>query len=898
MDTKNFLRLCLITFSVIQSKDENFIFQISSSADDIMPTIAQSTPDLDSNSVSGTANKLMAKAKRFSPSMKIKNIKGKSTSDSKIQDESHSVNNRKSTSLIDQLLKSDITIPGTGGEPSSSAVAHLQDLTIKLERHETTKQEYSILEKCIKQYEMFFQVYLSSNVLHLRNMSNRSGARVPTSICSVTVNLVNDSNDTMKLSQNVIVEDDCPERKNEISRLFETLKINEISRTAKLNHLLHKTIMKRGSASASDYNSDSTEYKDCTTSTEKLNDETVANTDDGTSIDKTIQRLMQAQPCESLRNCVKLASALLVEMSTFPNYNQNMVNSVVPIDVPIWLKVLVLVACYCKSDKELQIGAIQTLFDLIGLLKSQIEHSTNPGVTYVVMLPLLKSGHVSYLEFKTRTIQVCVCVFAVVFSFVFIIFVYLFQVIISSLWDYLNESFADSSQVSSLLYQLHSCLPSGIVENVIGHRIANTHLEWSDSEYYDQCDYNCPLTDDRSSVDRTTQYKRERLSGIRILCTPPTYLPFNCNEYLSESDAERFKKFELLWEHGREAGQNTKGFEKTLLKIFDHLTLPNYVSIRTFVTKWFQESLLRGDINRLIRPLLKILLANNTKRISVLHAHLIRRTVADANDSDSMLDNRMDDADGTDSLTNERDVYAISSEDGNIKYHMEMASNKHKKSPIRSLQKKFFGVTISNKNKTSNYISDKTIASPTDASVMIGQSISLIVNPLDSSSDLDVGKSDGPMQPGVNVASLSLAADESPQLSSSQPNRIEITSPAMDIGGGGGTQASSGSVKEEDDYYSSCEEETDDESFSETESDRHDESLDRELIAVVTSSSCPQPSSDMQRFSGDCERVSELLTEHDRTKNRKTYNVSSIFILFIFSCKAFIPLFCFASAHS
>lgn len=462
------------------------------------------------------------------------------------------------------------------------------------------------------------------------------------------------------------------------------------------------------------------------------------------------------------------------------------------------------------------------------------------------------------------------------------------QVIISSLWEYLNDSIVESSQVSALLYQLHNCLPSGIVENVIGHRIANTHLEWSDCEYYDPCDYNCPSVDDKAAVDRTTQYKRERLSGIRILCTPPTHLPFNCNEFLSESDAERFKKFELLWEHGREAGQNTKGFEKTLMKIFDHLTLPNHVSIRTFVTKWFQESLLRGDINRLIRPLLKILLANNTKRISVLHAHLIRRTVADANDSDSMLDHRMDEADGTDSMTHERDVYAISSEDGNIKYHMEMASNKHKKSPIRSLQKKFFGVTISNKNKTSNYISDKMVASPTDGNGMIGQSISLIVNPLDSSSDLEVGgKSDvvpspPPLKPGGNV--MALATDEA---SSSSPKKIETTTPAIDIKGVPG--ASGSPAKEEDDYYSSCEEETDDESFSETESDRHDESLDRELIAVVTSSSCPQPSSDMQRFSGDCERVSELLTEHDRTKNRKTYNVSSNFYFTFYSPLCFDP---------
>lgn len=379
-----------------------------------------------------------------------------------------------------------------------------------------------------------------------------------------------------------------------------------------------------------------------------------------------------------------------------------------------------------------------------------------------------------------------------------------------------------------------------------------------------QTDWQKPIS------NRTTDYKRDRLSSIRILCTPPSHLPFNCNEFLSDSDAVRFKKFELLWEYGRETGLNTKGFEKTLLKIFDHLTLPNYIPIRTFVTKWFQESLLRGDINRLICPLLKILLAGNTKRISVLHAHLLRRTIIDPNDSDSILDQRFDDCDGSDGTTNDRDVYAISSEDGNIKYHMEMSGNKNKRSPIRSLHKKFFGVTITNKNKTSNYISDKNIVSPSsDGNLTAGgannPNIQLIVNPLDNSSDLDVCNSE------TVTSKNTLNVEQQQPISLS--NKIEIANvPTADTNSIGQI---SGSVREEDEYYSSCEEETDDESFSEIESDRHDESLDREHIAVVTSSSCPQQSSsNMQKFSGDCERVSELLTEHDRTKNRKTYNVS------------------------
>lgn len=78
------------------------------------------------------------------------------------------------------------------------------------------------------------------------------------------------------------------------------------------------------------------------------------------------------------------------------------------------------------------------------------------------------------------------------------------------------------------------------------------------------------------------------------------------------------------------------------------------------------------------------------------------------------------------------------------------------------------------------------------------------------------------------------------------------------------------SLKEEE-YFSSCEEETDD-SYSETDSEPREESLDRD--GLVSLSSTTTQLFDIKRFSGDCERVTELLSEHDRTKNRKQYQVT------------------------
>lgn len=278
----------------------------------------------------------------------------------------------------------------------------------------------------------------------------------------------------------------------------------------------------------------------------------------------------------------------------------------------------------------------------------------------------------------------------------------LHQVITSTLWDILGDQTLDPFQTSSLLYQIHNCLSSGTAETVIGHRIGNAHVEWSDVEYADLNSSQTVINFEPRRIDRITKYKLERLADMKIMCTPPPQTTFDCNESLTERECDRFRKFELLWEHGRET-HNAKGFEGTLLKVLDQLALPCYSSIRTFVTKWLQESLLHGDLSRLIRPLLKMMLSPNTKRISVVHAHLIKRD-SDDNVMDSMYD-RSDEMDGENVA--DKDVYAISSEDGNIKYHIEMPRSK-KRSPIRSLQKKFFGVTIGNKNKTSNYISDKS----------------------------------------------------------------------------------------------------------------------------------------------------------------------------------------------
>ncbi|KAG4078749.1 hypothetical protein HA402_015339 [Bradysia odoriphaga] len=738
--------------------------------------VTGSTPDLDSR------NK-KSKTKRFSPSMKLRNLKGKSASDLKIEED-----NFESLDSVHQ----DKDHVDKNADSNAS------------EFQETSIQEYSIIEKCIKQYEAFFQIYFSRQILHIHSNTTTKPS------CSVTINLTNGSSQNGSITSNEdIIGDNC--QSDKIDKMFDTLKVNDLSRTTMLHNLLHKTISKPAAASSdtSDY-----DYKECMSDSDKYG--SAESVQSRKTIDEnteaSIKQLMNLRLGHSLRSAVKLASSLLMEMSTFPSYNQNLAIDDSVLLPPVWLKVLVLIACYCKSDRELQLATVSTLFELISLLKSQLEHSSSPGVTYVVMIPLLKFGHINYLELKTRVVQV----------------------ITSTLWDILGDQTIDPYQTTSLLYQLHNCLSSGIVETIVSHRIGNSHVEWSDVEYVDLNSSSPTVINlEPRRVDRISRYKMERLSDMKIMCTPPPQTIFDCNESLTECESDRFKKFELLWEHGRET-HNAKGFEGILLKVLDQLALPYHLSIRTFVTKWLQESLLHGDLSRLIRPLLKIMLSASTKRISVVHAHLIKRDTDD-NVSDSLYD-RSDEMDGENVA--DKDVYAISSEDGNIKYHIEMARSK-KRSPIRSLQKKFFGVTIGNKNKTSNYISDKSSLPSESAS-----NISLIVNPLDNSTDFDAVFEAGDSE----NCSLTCSGSASTKVELNSNEACQNQPPALKEG-----------------YYSSCEEETD-ESYSETESDRHEESVERDNPI--------QTSSDIKRFSGDCDRVVDQLTEHDRTKNRKTYQVT------------------------
>ncbi|KAH8396651.1 hypothetical protein KR215_001784 [Drosophila sulfurigaster] len=702
-------------------------------------------------------------------------------------------------------------VPDDAGEepPKSAPPENCTEFHLDDEQSKATQQRgFSILEKCIRQYEIFFEVYLARQLLQIETAASCVDIGASSDKCAVKVQLQRTTSHTSSLFMvEQVLEHQCPQRESQIERLFGLLRVDVVARSKQLQRLLNLSLP---TVSASEISSDSD-------ATEEPQQKLLIDA----QTQRSVQQLSELQINSAMRSAIKLAASLLVEMSTFPNCNKHIILDKSEPELPNWLKVLCLVACFAQSDKELQVAAITTLFDLISLLRSQIEHTTSPGVTFVVMLPLLKFGHVNYLEQRTRV----------------------FQLVSSILWDYLGTTGIDPSQIAALLHQLHSCLESGLVESVIGNRMHAQHL------------LQAPSHNGLGAGNALRSFQLERATDAQLLCPSPSL------ERLRESQARSYKKFELLWHLGREK-QMSRGFEKTLLKVLDTLALPHYMSERTFVTNWLQASLLRGDLARLTKPLYKILLSASSKRVGIVHMQQLYREAAEAEQS------AYDEAPAF-----ERDVYAISSEQGNVKYHhMEAASSGgsvgsgKKKSPIRHLPKKIFGVTLSggNKsNKTSNFVSDKApLASEALQDI---NTIGLIINPLENAHDFD----DETDLEEPRIELVSSTGKDAPQT----PLEQKLAS-AMDETESRVSESQAAAEQEPSLHYDQDITDNSESSDFESDSELRETSIDKEDSLTISSSAGGGAADDVKRFVGDCERVTEALTQHERIKSRKTYRLT------------------------
>ncbi|XP_026688016.1 protein dopey-1 homolog [Diaphorina citri] len=101
-----------------------------------------------------------------------------------------------------------------------------------------------------------------------------------------------------------------------------------------------------------------------------------------------------------------------------------------------------------------------------------------------------------------------------------------------------------------------------------------------------------------------------------------------------------------------------------MLKMLDNLQLSENCPLKVEAQVWLLHSIMRGDIHRLLDPLLMMLLDPATARLSVLHARI-------STHQDSANSAKEEDQDEASTK-----IYAISSVDGNVMYHVSEKYNK------------------------------------------------------------------------------------------------------------------------------------------------------------------------------------------------------------------------------
>lgn len=174
----------------------------------------------------------------------------------------------------------------------------------------------TILEKCIKQYEIFFEVYLSHKVLQITTQAS-AATTSKSNKCFVKVQIQNqnslESENKLPNVENIFKHEQIYEDINhcrllDIDNLFETLKIHVVNRSKQLHSLLNRSLNE-----AQSENTDGSDNGDVEDNSYEIDESTK----------KRIQALLQLQLSPSLRQAIKLSVNLLVEMSTFPNCNKN-----------------------------------------------------------------------------------------------------------------------------------------------------------------------------------------------------------------------------------------------------------------------------------------------------------------------------------------------------------------------------------------------------------------------------------------------------------------------------------------------------------------------------------------------------------------------------------------------
>ncbi|XP_060070918.1 protein dopey-1-like [Ylistrum balloti] len=363
------------------------------------------------------------------------------------------------------------------------------------------------------------------------------------------------------------------------------------------------------------------------------------------------------------------ACRLLLDFTSFPifctDFNkifQRSFNAGENVTLPMWVQDLIACGCFVESF-EVQSAAIATMIHLIIVAKTIQSESENK-----VDIGLERSKSVG--EGSPVSVVIMPALLPIHLKYLGEKTTF-YKKVASILWSYMDESTpSHHQQTVQLFHHLHQVTPdSWVCEDVIGHAL------------------------------------------------------------VSENEVERigaFKKLTVLWHLTRDSrsdpnpGQPPRTFDRSMLVLLDSLK-EEISATKTIATTWLTHIIQRGDICRVLNPLLTMLLHPDTARISVQHINVHKPKKVQLTEEEDP--------------GNEPQIYAISSEGGNIIYHVNNSSTKSW-SAKRSENLKSFALTSVDKQGSATTAQTRhqqemhfDRVRPSD--------LSLCINPFGSESSLD-----------------------------------------------------------------------------------------------------------------------------------------------------------------
>ncbi|XP_067674328.1 protein dopey-1-like isoform X1 [Haliotis asinina] len=363
------------------------------------------------------------------------------------------------------------------------------------------------------------------------------------------------------------------------------------------------------------------------------------------------------------------ACRLLVDFSSFPmfctDYQKVMDQTCHTEDsstLPEWLQDLITCACFVDCF-EIQSAAIATILELITLTQSVQSVTENKGQETRQRMSTSERGTVSVVILPSllpRHLQY------INDNMVF------YQTVARELWSFLSSKFSmHHLQCVELFHQLHQVTPnSWVCEDVIGTALV------SDNEI-------------------------ERIEAL--------------------------KKFTVLWHLTRDLkidhnpGHPVRTFDRSMFVVLDYLKEESNAT-KTLAATWLTHVVQRGDINRVLQPLLLMLLHPDTARISIQHVNVHKPKKVQLSES------------GDEDDINAK-VYAISSEGGNVIFHVSQEGNRFSQKTTEDL--KSVALTVMSEKGSATTARSKNVEVDNAFDRVNPDDLNLRINPFGSQNSLD-----------------------------------------------------------------------------------------------------------------------------------------------------------------